>query len=75
VQLVDQPFVKIGSTTQLSIRLSCLQISSPYEVKLLGLVPESEEELQTRFQHLLCRGEWYHLRDELSSFIDRIAAK
>lgn len=74
------PSLKIGFTTDLGIRLSHLQISSPHDLICLGTIhdPERnlEEELHRRFFEYRVRGEWFRMEGELFQFIkDKFEAR
>lgn len=72
-------FVKIGVSHVPDARLDDLQVGNPYELKLIGYIPnggfEEEREIQTRFNNLRIRGEWFALEDGLKEFIKKHAKK
>lgn len=73
-------FVKIGQGGNLRKRIKYIETHTPYEVRLLGVVPcfrdqcrREELALHLRFQHLHHRLEWFHLTPEITAFIDTLA--
>lgn len=74
-------YVKVGITTDLQQRLSCIQTGSPYEVKLLNhvFVGGNVRDVETSIHAYLkqegkhVRGEWFNLNmDEIYDLIDSI---
>jgi hypothetical protein len=66
--------VKIGWAGDPTSRLINLQVASPVEVALLGMMeaPDPyalEHSLHRRFDHLRVRGEWFKLSADLVAFI------
>lgn len=67
--------VKIGYSTikGLKKRVENLQIGTPYELKLLGIVwgdKKIEKELHKKFKHSRIRGEWFHYTQELEEYLN-----
>jgi hypothetical protein len=74
VQVENGGPIKIGkSEGDGSNRLSQLQVSSPYELVILGTVPDPagtlESDLHWKFRHLHIRGEWFRPESDLLEFI------
>ena len=70
---VNGEYVKIGHAKKPKSRLVDLQVSSPYDLTLLGAIDGSvddEKELHRKFLHLHKRGEWFKLEAELIRFIE-----
>jgi hypothetical protein len=72
-------FVKIGKTVNLRQRLMTHQMSTPFELTLLGFVQcpsyrldETEGQFHRRFLDLHHRGEWFRLEEPISRFIEEI---
>jgi hypothetical protein len=67
--------VKIGYSTikGLKKRVENLQIGTPYELKLLGIVwgdKNIEKELHKKFKHSRIRGEWFYYTKELEEYLN-----
>ena len=61
------PYVKIGSTNNIDVRLRGLQSCNPVECKLVGYWPgmaHLEEQWHKELAHLHVRGEWFLLGKE-----------
>jgi T5orf172 domain len=71
--VVEKACVKIGTSTDVSARVSGGQTMNPRELFLIGSVPgdrELEADLHRKFRYLHVRGEWFEATTELLSFID-----
>lgn len=66
--------IKIGRTGDLGSRLRELQTASPFELSLLGVMPE-ESDLHQAFQDGLIRGEWFQPTHQLMEYIERFAQR
>jgi len=58
------PYVKIGVTDNIKVRLTSLQSSNPYPIKLIGLWKgegHREEAWHKALEHCKQTGEWYKL--------------
>lgn len=67
--------VKIGYSIDPNLRLDTLQTGCPDELKLLKLVPgtqEQETECHKKWSGLRVRGEWFHASKPLLDWIDSI---
>lgn len=77
IQLVDQnQNIKIGYTNNIEERIKTLQISSPYEIRLLGFMKGNislEKSIQKMFANIKILGEWFHPSKELIEFINKSA--
>ena len=65
-------FVKIGTTTDPSIRLSSMQSCSPYDLAMRALMYGGEEQeglLHIFFRALRVRGEWFRFEPPLSTLV------
>lgn len=65
------PYVKIGITTNLDLRMSGLQTPEP--VTLYALLPgwaREEQELHARFAEYRMQGEWFLRKGALAEWID-----
>lgn len=65
--------VKIGVATDVRGRLATLQTGNPAELRLLLCIPGDknlENELHARFYAYSVEREWFHLSDEIKSFIN-----
>lgn len=70
--------VKIGRTFNLDERLSTLQISSPFDLKIIcHLVLEKEYEgvFHKFFKEDSVRGEWFEYSEDIKTFIDLAETK
>ena len=68
--------VKIGRTTNLTVRLTALQAASPVPLRLLATLTEGatdEATLHRRFAHLRVHGEWFQQTAELQAFVDAVS--
>lgn len=83
-----EDFVKIGMSTDPLQRLKAIQVSGngTYAPKNIDLSTaeiiatevggfDRESELHKKFDHLRHVGEWFHLSDELTDYIDGLLAK
>lgn len=71
VSYEDGP-IKIGKTTDLLDRIKTLQTSTPFELKCLGVVPntnDTESVLHRQFANIRMSGEWFERDETLLSFI------
>lgn len=71
--LRDGDCIKIGTSTNVSTRVSGGQTMNPRELVLIGSVPgdqQLEANLHRKFWHLHARGEWFEATPELLAFID-----
>jgi hypothetical protein len=70
------PFVKIGwSGHSATRRIREMQPGCPYKIEVLGmcrvrLTMDDERALHDRFRAHHFRGEWFHLSDEIKTFVD-----
>lgn len=65
--------IKIGITSNLDARLSCLRGSSAQRVELLKSIPgniQTEKSIHMRFDNLRTHGEWFTETPELIDFIE-----
>jgi T5orf172 domain len=72
LQALGSRFVKIGHARCVRSRLEHLQIASPREIVILGVIAGSsakEKELHARFAHLRVRGEWFRYTREIRDFL------
>lgn len=56
-------YIKIGYSALVKQRLSGLQVGTPHELKLIGIIPGSyilEQFLHSKFKAYHVRGEWYN---------------
>lgn len=71
--------VKIGYTAkQVDRRIQSLQIGNPERLTLLGVMPGGpivESSVHRKFAHCHIRGEWYHMNEEISEYIQAINEK
>lgn len=83
VYFMREPFglVKIGKARNPNTRLKDIQTSSPYELRIEGVIQCEnmhglEAEIHTAFEHRLVRGEWYCLTtDEVMEILSRYGGK
>lgn len=71
-------FIKIGTATDVTQRMSGLRCASPYPVRLLRVLeggPKEERGLHARFRHLCERNEWFRPGEDLLAFIAREARR
>jgi hypothetical protein len=69
----QEKFIKIGIASNIHERLSKLQISTPYELKLLKLVKDAahlEREIHKEFASSRVRGEWFSRSPALLELIN-----
>jgi hypothetical protein len=69
------PYVKIGITSNLDVRLSALQTPEP--VSVFALLPgwvREERELHIRFAEYRLQGEWFLRKGALADWIEAIRA-
>ncbi len=72
----DNRFVKVGFTENVDARLADLQVGCPFELRVLGAMPDIHEEVERwfhavlRFEHV--RGEWFNLTDPIRLLIQRV---
>lgn len=69
----QERFIKIGIASNIHERLSKLQISTAYELKLLKLVKDAahlEREIHKEFASSRVRGEWFRSSPALLELID-----
>jgi hypothetical protein len=74
IQAGDAGPIKIGTTLNLTSRLSELQCGCPDELRVLGSIPGShalESELHARFATHRYRGEWFVATRNLLNYIKR----
>ena len=65
-------FVKIGTTTNLSMRIKTLDAMNPYPVRLLASIKGAhgaEATLHRHFRSSHHRGEWFKLTDEMADWL------
>ena len=76
-------FVKIGSANNVPKRLSYMQSSNPFEIKIIGTIGcdcprktnsqnascSREDQIQSMFQSVKIRGEWFRYSNELRAYI------
>jgi Meiotically up-regulated gene 113 len=65
-------FVKIGRSSNPQIRLTDMQIETPYDLELVGLLDgngSEEKRLHSAFSQFRKRGEWFHLTKQITKFI------
>lgn len=70
----ERSVVKIGVAVDVARRMKELQVSSPFPLKLLGVIrtPEApilERSLHTDFAHRRVRGEWFQLSADILAYI------
>lgn len=65
--------IKIGISESHKLRFGAMQVSLPYLIKVLAILPTKdpmfERRLHQRFQHLRLRGEWFEQTPEINSYI------
>jgi hypothetical protein len=76
VEMVGADAVKIGSSyAGVNRRVVILQTASPFELRLLGIIPGNiaeEKQLHRRFDDHLIRGEWFrfsHIRSDIEELL------
>jgi len=66
--------VKIGISNDVERRLSDIQVSFPYDLKILAVLENKttqlEKYLHDKFEKYNKRGEWYELSKEIKEYID-----
>jgi len=72
-------FIKIGKTVDLPRRLMAHQMSTPFDLAVVGFVrcpscrlDEMEGQFHRRFSALHHRGEWFRMGEPLASFLEEI---
>ncbi|WP_054308958.1 GIY-YIG nuclease family protein [Mesorhizobium sp. 1M-11] len=77
-EAADYP-IKIGISTNRTLRFLSLQNALPYELKILAVMPTDdpllERRLHRQFAHLRLRGEWFLRAPELLAYIDTAASE
>lgn len=71
LQSSDGP-IKIGLTWNVNKRVDQIQISTPAELRILGVIPGEmalESEIHKKFEHLKIKGEWFKPGQDLLDFI------
>lgn len=71
----DRP-IKIGVAAHVPTRFSCLQVSSPFPLKLLASMPvtrEMERRIHRKLQPFRIRGEWFRRTPEVETAVAAIA--
>lgn len=66
-------FIKIGIASDITTRLSNIQASCPYPIRLLVAVDAAwhlERSLHRRFSDLHVMGEWFRDADDLAELVD-----
>ncbi len=74
IENLETKHIKIGFTTDIKNRLSNLQTSSPYELKVLAVCEgndKTEKELHIKFNDYHTRGEWFNPNKELIDYISQ----
>lgn len=62
--------IKIGKTTQMSLRMSQIQNGSAEVLSLIGWIHgDMEQDLHQHFAHLRIRGEWFRPEEQILEFI------
>lgn len=75
IEAPEADAIKVGRTTQLDKRFSTLQMSCPFELKLLGTAPgdgEHEQRVHHLFRKEHMRGEWFRNGGHLRTFVDAV---
>jgi hypothetical protein len=70
--------IKIGFTTNIPIRISILQNSTPFQLRLLNSIEGTildEQKMQKRFEKYRIKNEWFSPGKELIDFIISISNK
>lgn len=74
--LAGAGLIKIGISTNLKSRVRSIRNSSPVELELLAIRPQSctfvESQTHFRFAHLRRHGEWFEDNGEIREFIESI---
>lgn len=73
-----QGFVKIGTASNFSNRLTGLQTASPFDLEVLATIPgdtRKERELHERFREFHHRLEWFRLEGELANFVSSLSRR
>lgn len=78
-QLGSLPFVKIGRARDVGVRLGGLKTGTPFQLRLLGAIPEYREFREADFHDVYgrsrCNGEWFALTEDLRGFLDSVGFK
>lgn len=72
-ELTDK--VKIGVSNNVRRRLAELQLSSPTELKLIGVVDncgDLEKTTHFLFRKLNTKGEWFEMNEEIRTFMQQL---
>ena len=69
VKIEDCPFVKIGKSKNVISRLSSIQSSIPFHIKLVSLTDQVEEIMHDLFKPYSHYREWFRYEGELKTFI------
>lgn len=75
VEAVGVNLIKIGRSRNVGGRLIAMRTDCPVDIRLLKCVAAShlsETEVQSKFNHLKERGEWFRDHQELREFIDSL---
>lgn len=78
IEAANVAMVKIGIAKNVEKRLVDLQTASPVKLRIIATLPggmKLEKELHRQFGHLRSHGEWFHLTDEILTYIDRSKSK
>lgn len=62
IEAVDGGVVKIGTTKNVKSRISTLRVSSPFKLRLLGVIPgghRCERRIHRVFKDYRASGEWF----------------
>lgn len=74
--LAGAGLIKIGISTNLKSRVRSIRNSSPVDLELLAIRPQSctfvEIQTHTRFAHLRRHGEWFEDNGEIREFIGHL---
>lgn len=76
--ITDGKYIKIGKSKDVERRLGELQVTSPYELKILEVVPHRgcyEYILHQYFKKLNVRGEWFEYSELIIDFIKKAQEK
>jgi hypothetical protein len=69
--------IKIGFTGNREQRLKTLQLSSPYKLVVLGLIPnstyETEKKLHEKFSEFRLHGEWFSPDEKILAYIAEVS--
>ena len=70
--------IKIGFSLDAKSRLNKISADAPFPCKLLGVIPgdrKTEAELQAKWKHLRCHGEWFAASADLHLWIVKNAGE